>query len=106
MTPAPDCPFYDAEIFYDQLIRMSRAQADLASNRCALITSAHSPCWMEVAENAAPDWAQCPRNPEYVTEIIRDLQAQQRFNRYIEYMDNLRVQRGIAIARGGAQKPA
>ena len=40
------------------------------SNRCALITSAHSPCWMEVGENAAPDWAQCPRNPEFVAMNI------------------------------------
>ena len=34
-------------------------------NRCALITSAHSPCWMEVGEHRNPDWAACPRNPEW-----------------------------------------
>lgn len=59
------CPFYDASLFHGQLIHMSRVQVDLTGNRCALITSSHSPCWMEVGESRPADWAQCPRNPEF-----------------------------------------
>lgn len=65
-------------------------------NHCALITSAHSPCWMEVGEGRAPEWTACPRNPEFVTEVIRGLPAEARFNAHAEYMDQLRVQRAIA----------
>jgi hypothetical protein len=32
------------------------------SNQCALITSAHSPCVMELAK-ATPNWRECHRNP-------------------------------------------
>jgi hypothetical protein len=40
------------------------------SSRCALVTSGHSPCWMEVEESRAPDWPQCPLNPEYAAANI------------------------------------
>jgi hypothetical protein len=33
------------------------------SNRCALVTSAHSPCVLEIA-GAHPDWGICRRNPD------------------------------------------
>jgi hypothetical protein len=60
---------------------------------------------MEVGELRAPDWADCPRNPEFVTEVIRGLPAEQRFNRHAEYMDNLRVQRAIADFERRASTP-
>jgi hypothetical protein len=44
---------------------------DPPGNRCALITSAHSPCWMEVGEQRPPDWSECVRNPEVVAELVR-----------------------------------
>jgi hypothetical protein len=42
-------------------------------NQCAIITSAHSPCWMEVSEKRPPDWAECPRNPKFMTNDMLDL---------------------------------
>jgi hypothetical protein len=97
------CPFYGASLTsFGQLVRFPGSP----NNRCALITNAHSPCWMEVAENRAPDWAECPRNPEFVTEVIRDARAEARFNQHCEYMDSLRVQRGIMLARREAGNPS
>jgi hypothetical protein len=40
------------------------------SNRCALITSAHSPCWMETSEQREHEWARCPRNPEFAAAEV------------------------------------
>lgn len=61
---APSCPFYGVALHVNQ--HDFRVLIPSGGNQCALITSAHSPCWMEVAEDRAPDWAQCPRNPEFV----------------------------------------
>lgn len=58
------CPFYGVSLV--QYTTFSPIFMPAGGNRCVLITSAHSPCWMEVSENAAPDWAQCPRNPEFL----------------------------------------
>lgn len=56
------CPFYGVSLTsFGQLVRFVGSP----NNRCALVTSAHSPCWMEVAEHGPPNWAQCPRNPEF-----------------------------------------
>lgn len=69
------------------------------SNRCALITDAHSPCWMEVGEGSNPDWAACPRNPAWITEAFRSEAEMARWNRHANYMDELRTQRVIVSAR-------
>jgi hypothetical protein len=68
----PKCPFYGASIHWGRLIVVGRNvnEAYLPSNQCALITSAHSPCWMEVGESRPPDWAACPRNPEFAAPGI------------------------------------
>ena len=101
----PSCPFYGASLV--QYLTFSPNFILSGGNQCALITSAHSPCWMEVAEQGAPDWAQCPRNPEFLTEVIRGLPAaEQRFNSHVEYMDQLRVQRGIAEAQSQLTPPS
>lgn len=68
-------------------------------NRCALITDAHSPCWMEVGEGSNPDWAACPRNPAWITEAFRSEAEMARWNRHANYMDELRTQRVIVSAR-------
>lgn len=70
------------------------------SNQCALITSAHSPCWMEVAEQREPMWEECPRNPEFVTVTFRSEAELERFNRHAAHMDNLRTARAVAAFRG------
>lgn len=72
------------------------------SNRCALIIPAHSPCWMEVGEERAPDWAACPRNPEFVTDTFRSEAELGRFNRHAEHMDVLRTARTISRVREDA----
>jgi hypothetical protein len=62
---APDCPFY-AHSIIKVLSRSARPWLIIptpSSNACALITDAHSPCRMEVEEDAAPDWNRCIRNP-------------------------------------------
>jgi hypothetical protein len=53
------CPFYNASIWRGELVRFPGEPG----NRCALITSAHSPCRMQIA-GRDPDWKTCPRNPE------------------------------------------
>ena len=58
-TLAGGCPFYGAAIHCGLLV-------GIGGNRCALITSARSPCWMEVAEWRPPEWAACPRNPDFI----------------------------------------
>jgi hypothetical protein len=69
------CPFYGAALMdVDRGMGRHGPPVLMASrgNECALITSAHSPCWMEVSESRAPAWAECPRNPEFVaTQISR-----------------------------------
>lgn len=71
------CPFYNASIMAEDR-GMGRTSLHLVqgpgpSNRCALITSAHSPCWMEIEEERTPDWEACPRNPMWVATIPRTL---------------------------------
>lgn len=56
------CPFYGVSLF---VLPGGPVLVPTPGNRCALITSAHSPCWMEIGENAAPDWETCPRNPAF-----------------------------------------
>jgi hypothetical protein len=81
------CPFYGKALYFDQapVPESEPIHAALAwfpaarNNRCALITSAHSPCWMEVGEARAPSWPQCPRNPEFfATQIARSAQGPDR----------------------------
>lgn len=73
-TPVSDkpvrCPFYGASlVFADELLprgsnfTISPHLMVQSGNRCALITSAHSPCAMEIL-GYAPRWATCSRNPE------------------------------------------
>jgi hypothetical protein len=101
-APAPSCPFYGASLHFRTAGHFGTtgraALIPSSGNRCALITSAHSPCWMEVAESRRPWWEDCPRNPEFVTFVVRGIEAADRFNEHVGYMDNLRVQRGIAAA--------
>jgi hypothetical protein len=62
------CPFYGVSLVAISHDRVGSGQlvAMEESNRCALIVSAHSPCWMEVGEHVEPYWGECWRNPEYV----------------------------------------
>jgi hypothetical protein len=60
------CPFYGASIHFDHLVRFPGP----SGNQCALITSAHSPCWMQLEEGAMPNWTSCPRNPEFVATAV------------------------------------
>lgn len=58
------CPFYAHSLLFDSLAIRPTTLAPLPrSNRCALITSAHSPCRMEM-EGLWPHWRECSRNPE------------------------------------------
>lgn len=96
------CPFYNAELRVEDR-GMGRVTNHLVTgpglnNRCALITSAHSPCWMEVGESRAPDWAACPRNPEFVTEVILGLPGEARFNAHAIYMHDMQIARATAAA--------
>jgi hypothetical protein len=97
------CPFYGASILFREHGGTGCVYQPLGmrgGNRCGLISSVnYSPCWMEVGEAVAPDWERCPRNPEFVTEVIRDSGAQKRFNANVAFLDELRVARGIAAAR-------
>lgn len=61
-----NCPFYGRSLVFGTTLHDDFG----GSNRCALITSAHSPCWMEVSEQRAPDWPLCPRNPEYAAANV------------------------------------
>jgi hypothetical protein len=97
----PRCPFYGMSL----VNKSGRMMIPTGGNQCALITSAYSPCWMEGAEKRAPDWAACPRNPEFVTEVIRGVPAEARFNAHATYMDEIRVQRGIADALATRRSP-
>lgn len=54
------CPFYARSLV---LIPSPQLISNPRSNQCALITSAHSPCRMEI-EGDWPHWRVCPRNPE------------------------------------------
>lgn len=76
---AVHCPFYGASLIFLDLptrgvsvevfgagdvtetrhLSLSPHLITQPGNRCALITSAHSPCAME-----SPDWSLCHRNPE------------------------------------------
>ena len=69
------CPFYGAALFVTREPDAMVTSFPTMGNQCALITSSHSPCWMEVGENAAPDWAQCPRNPEFVAACAHNLEG-------------------------------
>lgn len=64
------CPFYGYALHASTPDEHRRhfGAALIASggNQCALITTAHSPCWMEVAEQRSPAWTECPHNPEFV----------------------------------------
>lgn len=51
------CPFYGTAVHPGLNVILTTD-----GNRCGLVTSAHAPCGMEMA-NLAPDWEKCPRNP-------------------------------------------
>lgn len=65
------CPFYGASLVFlsavgEIHVRDMEPSPHLITqrgNRCALITSAHSPCAREMC-GSAPEWAVCRRNPE------------------------------------------
>lgn len=48
-------------------------------NRCALVTTAHSPCYMEVRENLPPDWSECVRNPMFVASHMATIDDPDQF---------------------------
>lgn len=85
------CPFYGVELYVNQ--HDMRMLPPTFGNQCALITSARSPCWMEVAEEREPTWALCPRNPEFVTVTFRSEAELARFNQHAEHLDALRTGR-------------
>ena len=58
------CPFYATSLVQPFIAGAHPYLIESpGSNQCALITSAHSPCVMEVA-HFPPIWAACSRNPE------------------------------------------
>jgi hypothetical protein len=96
------CPFYGAALFVAREPQAMVTSFPTMGNQCALITSAISPCWMEVAENAAPDWAQCPRNPEFLATLPADQNDGGR-DRVVAHFRNLEQ---LTLARRGAGKPS
>jgi hypothetical protein len=63
-TPAAKlayCPFYAVGLHFHGGAPVLMPNPN--SNQCALITSAHSPCVMEIRRET-PDWRVCRRNPE------------------------------------------
>lgn len=68
--PLTSCPFYGGALAYAGERHPRLIVFQTQSNQCALITSAHSPCWMEAIEGLAPAWAECPRNPEYAADNV------------------------------------
>lgn len=63
------CPFYGASLVFTdipEILPMFSSSPHLLiqpGNRCALITSGHSPCYLEV-HGRDPAWDGCWRNPE------------------------------------------
>lgn len=71
------CPFYG-----HAFISAFGALHATGGNQCALITSSHSPCWMDVGEHRSPDWSDCPRNPEWLTARFGTPDHQKRFREH------------------------
>lgn len=73
IVTAQGCPFYGASLVLLSLVGQIPCVGDVeqsphlivnrSSNRCALVTSAHSPCVMKIS-GQEPAWAACARNPE------------------------------------------
>jgi hypothetical protein len=55
------CPFYAHALHFHGVAAVLIPNPQ--SNQCALITTAHSPCMMEI-RSTTPDWRVCRRNPE------------------------------------------
>ena len=79
------CPFYSASLHFERGVNHGGVLLNSGGNQCALITSAHSPCWMEVGESRAPDWATCPRNPQWIATADNDLD----WDRFTSQRDDL-----------------
>ncbi len=62
-----DCPFYGTAMAFLQVHHDPpfRLMLMTESNRCSLITQAHSPCMLE-QEGKSVDWSTCPRVKEIV----------------------------------------
>jgi hypothetical protein len=74
MPEIPGCPFFARFLAFG--IELAH---NPGSNQCALITTAHSPCVMEVAHQI-PSWRTCIRNPanngSYIDPIGRITQIE------------------------------
>lgn len=57
------CSLYGHSLFVGAEGPVLVALPGAESNRCPLVTTAFSPCRMEV-EGKLPDWTNCPRNPD------------------------------------------
>ena len=103
------CPFYGAALFVSREPEPMAVSFPTMGNQCALITSSHSPCWMEVAENAAPDWAECPRNPEWAVAQYANLDPPQ-YERHRDHMSftahRIAARRHIDAAKREAANPS
>lgn len=90
------CPFFAAGLVVEDR-GMGRESFHLlpmnGGNRCALMTSGHSPCWMEVGEERRPEWDDCPRNPEWGATIP------DRIDRFTAAEHHARLQRFMAHRR-------
>jgi hypothetical protein len=99
------CPFYGASLYFKPGVNEGGVLFNCGGNRCALITSAHSPCWMEVGESRPPDWEACPRNPEYpahaFAEFAGDPNERLRFSDCVSFL--VGMQRSRAEFREVAQ---
>lgn len=103
------CPFYGVSlVFWPEGAQFVRTSSAL-SNTCALITSAHSPCWMEVGEARAPDWAECPRNPVWVVAQyagLDDPKPDRRYSQTSFLANRIAAQRHIEANRPSNSLPA
>lgn len=55
-----NCPFYGRALFAHMALPVKFVLLDTRGNQCAIVTDAHSPCWMEINDQPV-DWTVCPR---------------------------------------------
>lgn len=94
------CPFYGASVVFRAAGGAGRVmQNPMPGNQCALITSAHSPCWMEAIEGTPPDWEHCPRNPDLLAGY--DSVTAERLAVSLDWLRRARAPGNNALGPGG-----
>lgn len=103
------CPFYGAAIIQLQQTDWAFVPPNnfRAGNRCALITDAHSPCFMEVHEGLKPDWGDCPRNPKLMVDAQTQPALFELFRRDLFVrIENARIANAVRQRTAAAEEPA